>query len=390
MKTLTNSDLDQSQNTWPDFMQRAIDLACNAIGTQPNPRVGCVLVKEGRVVADGWHQAAGLPHAEIMALRNAGDESQGATAFVSLEPCCHHGKTGPCTEALIDAGVSRVVFAMQDPNPKVSGNGIDQLEQTGIEVFHLSDFETKAKAVNAGFVRRHETGMPFVRLKLGMSLDGRTALSNGESKWITGQEARADVQLLRATSSAILTGIGTVLADDPRLDVRMDELALSEAQLQSNQDALKRQPMRVILDSSLKTPVSAKILNNNARTLLFTCSETLEPGFSDLDHVEILQLDYSGDQYQARVHLPTVLKSLASDYDCNDLLVEAGSTLGGAFLEEGLVDELIVYIAPKLLGSDSRPLLQLEKIQTLANAPNFSVSALSQIGDDIKLVLTPK
>ncbi len=390
MNTLTNSDLDQTQVNWPDYMQRAIDLACNVIGTQPNPKVGCVLVKEERVIADGWHQAAGLPHAEVITLRNAGGEARGATAFVSLEPCCHRGKTGPCTEALINAGVSRVVFAMQDPNPKISGNGISQLEQAGVEVFHFADFEARAKAINSGFVRRHETGVPFVRLKFAMSLDGRTALANGESKWITGAAARADVQLLRVSSSAVLTGVGTVLADDPRLDVRADELALSEAQLQSNQEALKRQPMRVILDSNLKTPTSAKILSNTAQTLLFTCSKTMEPGFNALDHVEILQMDYSDDEYQARVHLPTVLRSLASNYDCNDLLVEAGSTLSGAFLEEGLVDELIIYIAPKLLGSDSRPLLQLENIQTLANAPNFSVSAINQVGEDIKVVLTPK
>ena len=387
MKTLLNTDLDESRKDWPAFMQRAIDLASNALSTQPNPRVGCVLTNNGQVIGEGWHIAAGHPHAEIMALDNAKADTKGATAFVSLEPCCFQGKTGPCSEALIEAGVSQVVVAMLDPHPKVSGQGVQKLEAANIDVIHLSDFESLSHELNEGCIKRHKKEMPFVRLKLAMSLDGRTALQNGDSKWITGPAARADVQLLRAYSSAVITGIGTVLADDPRLDVRTEDMELSEAQLLSNTESLKRQPIRVVLDKELKTPIDAKILTASGKAVIYTNTHEPTSTFNPADDVEIHALNEEGGASEPGVHLPTVLKSLATDYECNDLLIEAGPTLSGAFIREKLVDELIVYIAPKLLGSDSKPLLQLEKIASLLDAPEFTIQSLRQIGNDIKVVL---
>ena len=227
MKALQNQQLNPAILEWPVYMRRALQLAGNVLCTTPNPRVGCIIVNNNSVVGEGWHIAAGQAHAEVMALQSAGDLTQGATAFVSLEPCAHRGRTGPCSQALIKAGIAIVVVAGVDPDERVAGQGIRDLETAGIEVFHLTDFESEARDLNAGYFKRQESGLPLVRLKLAMSLDGRTALANGESKWITGKEARADVQKLRASSSAVITGINTVLSDDPALNVRANELALN-------------------------------------------------------------------------------------------------------------------------------------------------------------------
>jgi diaminohydroxyphosphoribosylaminopyrimidine deaminase/5-amino-6-(5-phosphoribosylamino)uracil reductase len=319
-----------------------------------------------------------------MALTNAGREPRGATAFVSLEPCAHHGKTGPCSDALIAAGIARVVIPMQDPNPEVAGKGIAKMEEAGIEVIMLPDFETAARRLNPGFFHRIEQGRPLVRMKLAMSLDGRTALASGASKWITDAASRADVQRLRAASSAVLTGVGTVLADDPSLNVRRDELELSEAQLLSNELNLQEPPLRIVLDSRRRMPPTAKLLGLDGQVVVYSTASAENSELLDSENVD-LRLAGSGD----RVDLQTVLESLAVDYQCNDVLIEAGPTLCGAFFQSKLVDELVVYIAPKLLGSDAKPLLDLVGITQMSAAPEFQIIETQQLDNDVKLVLKP-
>lgn len=379
-----NTELDAAFLDWPVHMQRALDLADSVLTAAPNPRVGCVLVHDGQVISEGWHSAAGADHAEVMALTNAGRDPRGATAFVSLEPCAHHGKTGPCSDALIAAGIARVVIPMQDPNPEVAGKGIAKMEEAGIEVIMLPDFETAARRLNPGFFHRIEQGRPLVRMKLAMSLDGRTALANGASKWITDAASRADVQRLRAASSAVLTGVGTVLADDPSLNVRRDELGLSEAQLLSNELNLQEPPLRIVLDSRRRMPATAKLLGLDGQVVVYSTASAENSELLDSENVD-LRLAGSGD----RVDLQTVLESLAADYQCNDVLIEAGPTLCGAFLQSKLVDELVVYIAPKLLGSDAKPLLDLVGITQMSAAPEFQIVETQQLDNDVKLVLKP-
>lgn len=379
-----NTELDAAFLDWPVRMQRALDLADSVLTAAPNPRVGCVLVHDGQVISEGWHSAAGADHAEVMALTNAGREPRGATAFVSLEPCAHHGKTGPCSDALIAAGIARVVIPMQDPNPEVAGKGIAKMEEAGIEVIMLPDFETAARRLNPGFFHRIEQGRPLVRMKLAMSLDGRTALASGASKWITDAASRADVQRLRAASSAVLTGVGTVLADDPSLNVRRDELELSEAQLLSNELNLQEPPMRIVLDSRRRMPPTAKLLGLDGQVVVYSTASAENSELLDNENVD-LRLAGSGD----RVDLQTVLESLAADYQCNDVLIEAGPTLCGAFFQSKLVDELVVYIAPKLLGSDAKPLLDLVGITQMSAAPEFQIIETQQLDNDVKLVLKP-
>lgn len=390
MKILHNNELDDSVIDWPVYMQRALDLAGNVLTAAPNPRVGCVIVKNQEIIAEGWHRAAGLPHAEAMALDSASQSCQGATAFVSLEPCNHQGKTGPCTEAMISAGITRVVIAMVDPNPRVAGKGIAKLEVAGIEVIQLLDFETQARQLNTGYVKRFEKGMSLLRMKLAMSLDGRTALANGQSKWITSDAAREDVQRLRAQSSAIVTGSGTVLADDPQLNVRTEELGLSESQLLSNADCLARQPLRVVLDSRLRSPGVARIFQGEGPVVVFTNSKNPEIAKDLPGSVDIRQLPAEQSDGESGVNLASVLKSLAVDFECNEVLLEAGPTLCGAFLKAGLLDELVIYIAPRIFGSDARPLLNVQGIESLTNTYDFSISELSQLGPDIKVILRPE
>ncbi|MAC71578.1 MAG: riboflavin biosynthesis protein RibD [Gammaproteobacteria bacterium] len=380
-----NTELDATFLDWPVHMQRALDLADSVLTAAPNPRVGCVLVNDGQVISEGWHSAAGADHAEVMALTNAGRDPRGATAFVSLEPCAHHGKTGPCSDALIAAGIVRVVIPMQDPNPEVAGKGIAKMEEAGIEVIMLPDFERAARRLNPGFFRRIEQGRPLVRMKLAMSLDGRTALANGVSKWITNTASRADVQRLRAASSAVLTGIGTVLADDPSLNVRRGELGLSEAQLLNNELNLREPPLRIVLDSRRRMPATAKLLSLDGRVVLYSTAGVEESELSENGNVD-RRVAGAGD----RVDLQTVLESLAADYQCNEVLIEAGPTLCGAFLQSKLVDELVVYIAPKLLGSDAKPLLELVGITQMSGAPEFQIVETQQLDSDVKLVLKPQ
>ena len=393
MQTLRNTELDALQTAWPQHMQRAIQLAASVFSAAPNPRVGCVIVGGNAeagdsVLGEGWHQGAGLPHAEPVAIANAIRLAAGSTAFVTLEPCCHTGRTGPCSSALIEAGVSRVVIASKDPNPKVSGGGIAALEAAGVEVFFLQDFEDGARRLNRGFFSRLERRRPFVRCKLAMSLDGRTALANGESKWITGAEARSDVQRLRAECDAIVTGIETVLADDPAMTLRQAELGLNAQQLVWNELRLSNPPLRVVLDSRGRLSETAKIVTEPGRCIAYRL-DGANSSVEASSPIAVRLAPNSGESV-SRVSLLSVLESLAELDECNEVLVEAGATLSGSFIEAGLVDELIVYIAPKLLGSDGRPLLGMSGLNELSDAIEFKVDSLEQVGADIKVTLRPR
>ena len=393
MQTLRNTELDALQTAWPQHMQRAIQLAASVFSAAPNPRVGCVIVGGNAeagdsVLGEGWHQGAGLPHAEPIAIANAIRLAAGSTAFVTLEPCCHTGRTGPCSSALIEAGVSRVVIASKDPNPKVSGGGIAALEAAGVEVFFLQDFEDGARRLNRGFFSRLERRRPFVRCKLAMSLDGRTALANGESKWITGAEARSDVQRLRAECDAIVTGIETVLADDPAMTLRQAELGLSAQQLVWNELRLSNPPLRVVLDSRGRLSETAKIVTEPGRCIAYRLDGA--NSFVEASSPIAVRLAPNSGESVSRVSLLSVLESLAELDECNEVLVEAGATLSGSFIEAGLVDELIVFIAPKLLGSDGRPLLGMSGLNELSDAIEFKVESVEQVGADIKVTLRPR
>ena len=384
MKKIRNDELGPEFIDWPVYMQRAIDLARQAINTSSNPRVGCVLVTNQEIVGEGWHIAIGEDHAEIMALKQAGERATSSIAFVSLEPCSHTGRTGPCSDALIHAGVSQVVIASIDPNPAVAGSGVERLVAAGIPVTQLIDFDSLARAATPGYFKRREQGIPYVRCKLAMSLDGRTALANGQSKWISGPASRSDVQRLRAASGAVITGIETVLADDPSLNVRISDLNLHPEELACNELSLSTQPLRVILDSRLRTPDTAKVLTLPGEVKVFSIEPPV-PGKSRASNVEYRQVAASGK----RVSLHSVLESLASDFACAEVLVEAGPTLSTAFIKAGLVDELIVYIAPKLLGSDARSLLNIAGIESMSDSLNFEITDLRQIDRDIRVVLKP-
>ncbi len=354
------------------MMARALELAeQGANTTQPNPRVGCVIAKDGEIVAEGWHERAGGPHAEVMALRSLTSGvglqvAHGSTVYVTLEPCSHHGRTPPCADALVSARVQRVVIAIPDPNPKVAGRGVVMLTQAGIRV-DMGLMEAEAEELNVGFLKRMRKGVPFVRVKVGMSLDGRTALANGKSKWITGDAARDDVQYWRARSSAVLTGIGTVLADDPKLNVRMP--------------GVERQPMVVVLDTNARMKPSANVFAGGGQVVVFTKSEAA-PG------VAALRMRGARLETLTPLDLPAILAKLG-ELDVNELLVEAGPTLTGAFVREGLVDELLLYVAPKLLGPQSRPLFDLPLLDDLQQAKSFSIIESKQIGPDLRLRLRP-
>jgi diaminohydroxyphosphoribosylaminopyrimidine deaminase/5-amino-6-(5-phosphoribosylamino)uracil reductase len=355
------------------YMARAVYLAKKGrYTTDPNPRVGCVLVKDDVVIGEGWHA-----NAEVEALKNLQDakglprsESRGATAYVTLEPCSHQGRTPPCCDALIEAGVSRVVAAMQDPNPLVSGSGLEKLKAAGIEV-SCGVLQEDALALNRGFIKRMTENRPFVRSKLAMSLDGRTAMASGESKWITSAEARADVHRLRAESSAILTGINTVLADDPALNARVDWDVV--------------QPIRVVLDTQLSMPVTVQMVKLPGRSLILTCAQ-------DQQKQRVLQ-QAGFEVYQlpgknGRLDLHAVMDFL-NQQQINELLVEAGSVLNGALLDEGLVDEYVIYMASCILGDQGRGLFSLSALQQMADKKQLKLRDVRQVGADLKLTYTP-
>ncbi len=352
-------------------MARALRLAERGrYTTAPNPRVGCVIVRGGEVVGEGWHERAGGPHAEVVALAAAGAAARGATAYVSLEPCCHHGRTGPCTEALLEAGVARVVYGADDPNPRVSGEGAARLRAAGIEVPGglLAD---QSERLNAGFVTRMRRGRPRVTLKTASSLDGATAMTSGESRWITGEAARRDVQRLRAASCAIVTGVGTVLADDPRLTVRGDQFG-----------AAPRQPLRVVLDSRLRTPADAQVCAAHGALLVHGPDATRPAALpAAAQCVEV-------PRGPAGLDLAAVLAVLA-EREVNDVLVEAGPEVGGAFLDAGLVDELVIYLAPHIMGSESRRQFVTPGRTRLAERGELDVIDVRQLGPDIRITARP-
>ena len=353
------------------YMAHALQLAERGLySTDPNPRVGCVLVRDGDVVGEGWHERAGEPHAEVHALRAAGARARGATAYVTLEPCCHHGRTPPCSEALIAAGVARVVVAMQDPNPRVAGGGLKHLQAAGIQTAS-GLLASEAEMLNPGFAMRMRRGRPYVRCKLAMSLDGRTAMASGESQWITGAAARTDVQRLRARSSAIVTGVGTVLTDDPSLTVRLPEAT--------------RQPLRVVLDHALRTPSSARLLHEPGTTLVVGTSEAEAPREALLAvGAEIVLLNAAA----GRMALADVLEVLAAR-EINEVLVEAGATLAGAFVQARLVDELIIYMAPTLLGDAARGLLHLPGLERMEQKIALDIRDIRKVGADWRITAVP-
>ena len=348
-------------------MARALQLAARGLfTTTPNPRVGCVIVKDGRVVGEGWHERAGSPHAEIHALKAAGEAARGATVYVTLEPCSHHGRTPPCAEALVNAGVARVVAAMRDPNPLVAGSGIDMLTLAGIAA-ETGLMETEARALNPGFISRMTRQRPWLRLKTASTLDGKTALANGTSQWITGEAARADVQALRARACAILTGSGTVRADNPRMNVRDLDIG--------------RQPLRVIVDSGLRTPADAAIL-----PALVACHHADPAARAALEaaSAEVIELPGAG----GRVDLAALLAVLAQR-GVNELHVEAGAALNGALLAAGLVDEWVAYLAPMAVGDTARGLFAQPPLASLADAARFRLTDVRQLGSDLRLTLLP-
>ena len=363
------------------FMQLALDLAKQGeFTTTPNPSVGCVLVKDGKVVGKGFHVKAGEPHAEVMALREAGENARGATAYVTLEPCSHFGRTPPCAKGLVEAGVSKVIAAMCDPNPQVAGKGLQILSDAGIESA-VGLLEENAEQLNKGFLKRMRTGKPFVQLKLAMSIDGKTAMASGESKWITGAQARADVQQYRAKASAILSTSQTVLADDPSLNVRWEELPF-DVKADYPQEKL-RQPVRVILDSSHKVRSDFKVFSTESPVWLVGEDDYPLTGFPVF--TEYLQLDRN----QGETRLQALMTELGKR-QINTLWVEAGATLAGALIAENLVDELIIYMAPKLLGDQARDLCHLPNLTQLADAPLWQLQSCEPIGDDLKLIYIRK
>jgi diaminohydroxyphosphoribosylaminopyrimidine deaminase/5-amino-6-(5-phosphoribosylamino)uracil reductase len=349
------------------YLARALELAARGLyTTDPNPHVGCVIVNGDRVVGEGWHARAGEGHAEVNALRAAGLQARGATVYVSLEPCSHTGRTPPCADALIAAGVARVVCCTRDPNPKVAGRGLERLQQAGIAV-QAGALADEARRLNVGYFSRHERGRPYVRLKLAMSLDGRTAPSGGSRAWISGSESRADVQTWRARSSAVLTGAGTVRSDDPQLNVRLDY------------GPWVRQPVRVVLDTLLSTPRAAKIFNHD-EALVFAAPDAALGAFKDIKVERVPRADGGLD-------LDAVMQNLTAR-EVNELLVECGPTLAGAFVAKQLVDEFILYVAPRLLGDDALPLLHLKAGG--GAWPLFDFRDAQRFGDDMRLILKPK
>lgn len=348
------------------YMARALQLAEKGRQTtQPNPRVGCVIVRDGEIVGEGFHERAGEPHAEVHALRMAGDKARGADVFVTLEPCSHFGRTPPCADGLLAAGVRKVWAAMQDPNPEVAGKGLERLRAAGVEV-ECGLMQAQAQALNRGFVMRMTRGRPFVTLKLAASLDGRTAMANGESQWITSEAARTDVHRLRAEAGAVLTSSATVLADDPELTVRHVETS--------------RQPDRIVLDSRGRVSAKAKVWNEGARRILLTA----QPQAAMPAGVEVAQLDRDGEYFS----LGAAMYELGR-LKINEVLVECGPTLAGLLLQAEVVDELVLYLAPSLLGDMARPLARLPHLQALSQRVQLQWRDVRAVGPDLRLTAAP-
>lgn len=352
-------------------MAEAIALARRGLfTTMPNPRVGCVLARDGSVVGRGWHAVAGGPHAEIDALASAGEAARGATAYVTLEPCAHEGRTGPCAEALVQAGVAAVVVAHRDPNPRVDGGGLERLQAAGIET-RTGLLASEARRLNPGFLSRMERGRPWVRIKLAQSLDGCTALKNGASQWITGAAARQDVQRWRGRADAVLTGVGTVLADDPSLDLRLE--------------GVDRQPLRVIVDSTWRTPPGARTLGLDGDVLVVGRDDIQRAPGLEAAGAECLALPAR----DRRVDLERLMAELAAR-EINEVHVEAGGTLCGSLLQQGLVDDIVLYQASCLLGHEGLPTFRLDGIESMAHRPELRVMERVAVGDDLRIRLRPQ
>ncbi|QQN87927.1 MULTISPECIES: bifunctional diaminohydroxyphosphoribosylaminopyrimidine deaminase/5-amino-6-(5-phosphoribosylamino)uracil reductase RibD [Acinetobacter] len=348
------------------WMRRAIELARQGqYSTKPNPNVGCIIVKDGVVVGEGFHPKAGQPHAEVFAMRQAGEQARGATAYVTLEPCAHYGRTPPCAKGLVEAGVAKVIVACPDPNPLVAGKGVQILKDAGIDV-EVGICEDEAHPLNDGFLKAMATGMPYVRLKIASSLDGRTAMASGESKWITGPEARQDVQHWRAISGAVITGIETVLADDCQLNVRSLK--------GMNDISTVVQPKRIILDRQGRLPLTTKILETPETVMV------MGPYRQELADLGVIQFEIQP--------LKELLQQLVQQHQIYDVLVEAGATLSTAFLQAGLVDELISYVAPTLLGQTARSMFNAE-FSRMAEQLRFKLQDVTRLGDDVRFRLIP-
>jgi len=345
-------------------MARALRLARRGLRTtHPNPRVGCVVTAAGEVVGEAWHEKAGAPHAEILAMERAGERARGATVYLNLEPCCHQGRTPPCTDALVDAGVARVVVGMEDPNPQVGGGGIQILRGAGIEV-EVGLMRDAALALNRGFAARMQRGRPWTIVKLAASLDGRTAAAGGDSQWITSDAARADVHRLRARVSAIMTGSRTATEDDPALTARCDHVT--------------RQPMRVLVDGALSVSPQARLFDDNAQVVVATAVDREGAGYGA--HVDVVHLR----DRDSRVDLVGLMRHLG-EREVNELLVEAGPSLAGALLKNRLVDEIVAYLAPMCLGNDARGMFDLPGVDTLADRVDLSISDVRRVGPDLKV-----
>ncbi|MDT8281243.1 MAG: bifunctional diaminohydroxyphosphoribosylaminopyrimidine deaminase/5-amino-6-(5-phosphoribosylamino)uracil reductase RibD [Gammaproteobacteria bacterium] len=364
-----------------EYMQRAIRLAKKGqYTTQPNPRVGCVVVKDGDIVGEGWHQVAGAAHAEVIALARAGSAAKGATVYVTLEPCSHTGKTPPCADALIKAGVKKVITAMIDPNPQVAGSGVKRLQDAGI-VTQSGLLEAQARELNPGFIKRMESARPFVRIKMAMSLDGRTAMASGESQWISSEASRNDVQRLRAESSAILTGIETVLVDDPSMNVRLSAQQLG-IETQADQVAGQvRQPKRIVLDSQFRMPSQAKIFSVEGQCIVYTTVNVENPG----DYPFMIE---TCDSQDGRIDLHWLMKDLA-EKEINLLHVEAGSVLCGALLKNDLVDEIIIYMAPHIMGDAAKGLFNLPGLERMKDRISLHIKDVRSVGNDIRITAQP-
>ncbi len=349
------------------YMSQALQLAERGLySTSPNPHVGCVIVRGGKIVGSGWHVHAGQPHAEINALNVAGEAAQGATVYLTLEPCSHHGRTHPCAEALVRAKVAKVIIAMQDPNPLVAGKGASLLKQSGINVL-VGLMEEKAKDLNVGFVSRMTNNRHWVRMKVAASIDGKTALNNGVSQWITGEAARHDGHRLRARSCAVITGIGTVLEDDPQLSVRFIETP--------------RQPLRIIIDSRLEIPTTARVLRGEGE-LIFTTNDNKER-IAALKEVGARPIILPNEK--GKIDLAKLMQILA-DFEINEVLVEAGNRLNGSFIKAGLVDELVIYLAPHLIGNRAMGMLHLPELSDLSEKYNLRIKDLRMVGEDIRIM----
>jgi len=359
------------------YMVRALRLAEHGLwSTHPNPRVGCVIVREGQIVGEGWHEVAGGPHAEIVALKMAKEKASGATCYVTLEPCCHQGRTPPCTDALIKAGITRVVVAITDPNPMVCSKGIEQLRAAGITV-DTGLLSNEAEQLNCGFFMRMRHERPFIRCKMAMSLDGRTAMASGESQWITSPESRSDVQAWRARSSAIMTGAGTVLADNPSLSVREEQLPTYYPK-----PAVIKPPLRVIIDTHLSISPAARLLSLPGNTVIFTASQNesisslLEKAGAKVIHLP---------NREGQIDLPGVCRKLATEFEVNEVLVETGATLSGYLLRAQLIDELIIYMAPILMGNKAKALFNLPDLTTLAQRIPLEITDIRAIASDWRI-----